>query len=113
MKSYFPVMCPCGNRFDATVVGRQFPESTRCASCGSTIFLSAPLGDVVGMTILGRAWTELKDGDWTLAILLSAMAVECDLAYLFMKWNEVDLLLTRTPDDADRENWEEQWRTVR
>jgi hypothetical protein len=62
------------------------------------------------MTILGRAWTELKDGDWTLAILLSAMAVECDLAYLFMKWNKEDLLLTRTPDDADREKWEEQWR---
>jgi hypothetical protein len=61
------------------------------------------------MAILGRAATELQNGDWTLAIVLGAMAVECDMAYLFMKWKGIDLE-TRMPGEADREEWEKQWR---
>jgi hypothetical protein len=69
-----------------------------------------PLGNVVGMAILGRAETELKTGDWTLAIVLAAMAVECELVYLFMKWNRIDLMLVKNPTDADDDVWEKQWR---
>ena len=38
------------------------------------------------------------------------MAVECDMAYLFMKWKRIDLMDTRMPSDADREEWEKEWR---
>jgi hypothetical protein len=38
------------------------------------------------------------------------MAVESDLAFLFMKWNRIDLMLARNPTDADDEEWEKQWR---
>jgi len=62
------------------------------------------------MAILGRAATEMKNEDWTLAIVLAAMAVECELVYLFMKWNRIDLMLVRNPTDADDEGWEKQWR---
>lgn len=58
----------------------------------TTITLVEPLGNVVGMAILGRAQEELKDEDWTLAIVLAAIAVECELVYLFTKWNRVDRL---------------------
>ena len=60
-----------------------------------------------------RAATELAGGDSTLTIVLAAMAVESQLAYLFMKWNRVDLTLQRNPTDADEEEWEERWRDIR
>jgi hypothetical protein len=69
-----------------------------------------PLGNFAGQLIISRSWTELKNGDWTLTIVLGAMAVECEMARLYLKWNEVDLLSTRSANDADREEWEERWR---
>jgi hypothetical protein len=57
-----------------------------------------------------RAATELTNGDWTLAIVLGAMGVECDLVYLFMKWKRIDHVSTGTPINADEEEWEQQWR---
>jgi len=95
------------------VTGTQLPQSAQCPRCDTTIWLVEPLGNVVGMAILGRAATEMKSGDWTLAIVLAAMAVECELVYLFMKWNRIDLMLVRNPTDADEEGWEKQWRDVR
>jgi hypothetical protein len=110
MKFSFPVTCACGETFLVHVAGTQFPKSAQCPICDTAIWLVAPLGNVVGMAILGRAATEMKNGDWTLAIVLAAMAVECDLVYLFMKWNRIDLMLVRNPTDADDEEWEKQWR---
>jgi hypothetical protein len=61
------------------------------------------------MVIMGRATSELRNGDWTLAILLAAIAVECDLAYLFMKWKRIDLMPTRMPNKADEDSWQKEW----
>jgi hypothetical protein len=110
MKFSFPVTCACGETFPVHVTGTQLPKSAQCPKCESSIWLVEPLGNVVGMAILGRAETELKNGDWTLTIVLAAMAVECELVYLFMKWNRIDLILVRNPTDADDEGWEKQWR---
>src|SRR5258708_13653937 len=110
MKFSFPVTCACGETFLVHVTGTQVPKSGQCPGCDTTISLVEPLGNVVGMAILGRAVTEMKNGDWTLAIVLAAMAVECELVYLFMKWNRIDLMLVRNPTDADDEGWEKQWR---
>jgi hypothetical protein len=110
MKFSFPVTCACGETFLVHVAGTQFPKSAQCHICETAIWLVEPLGNVVGMAILGRAATEMKNGDWTLAIVLAAMAVECELVYRFMKWNRIDLMLVRNPTDADDEEWEKQWR---
>jgi hypothetical protein len=110
MNFSFPVTCACGDTFLVHVTGTQFPKSAQCPRCATTIWLVEPLGNIVGMAILGRAATEMKNGDWTLAIVLAAMAVECELVYLFMKWNRIDLMLVRNPTDADDEGWEKQWR---
>jgi hypothetical protein len=101
MKFSFPVTCGCSETFPVHVTGAELPKSAECPKCKSTIWLVEPLGNVVGMAILGRAATELKNGDSTLAIVLAAMAVECELVYLFMKWNRIDLMLVRNPTDAD------------
>jgi hypothetical protein len=114
MKFSFPVTCACGETFLVHVAGTQFPQNAECPRCDTAIWLVETLGNVVGMAIIGRAAAEMKSGDWTLAIVLAAMAVECDLAFLFMKWNRIDLMLVRNPTDADDEGWEKQWRdTVR
>jgi hypothetical protein len=110
MKFSFPVTCGCGETFPVHVSGTQFPKAAHCPECHSSIWLVEPLGNVVGMAILGRAATELQSGDWTLSIVLAAMAIECDMAYLFMKWRGIDLMDKRMPGDADRDAWEKQWR---
>jgi hypothetical protein len=79
MKFSFPVPCRCGETFQVPVTGPELPKSAQCPKCELTTWLVTPLGNVVGMAILGRAATELKNGDWTLAIVLAAMAVECEL----------------------------------
>ena len=110
MKFSFPVTSACGETFLVHVAGTQFPKSAQCPICDTAIWLVEPLGNVMGMAILGRAATEMKNGDWTLAIVLAAMAVECELVYRFMKWNRIDLMLVRNRTDADDEEWEKQWR---
>jgi hypothetical protein len=111
MKFSFPVPCGgCGKTFSVRVTGTELPKTAQCPKCEMTTWLVAPLGNVVGMAIQSRAATELNSGDWTLAIVLAAMAVECELVYLFMKWNRIDLMLVRNPSDADDEGWEKQWR---
>jgi hypothetical protein len=110
MKFSLPVTCACCETFLVEVTGNQLPKDAHCPRCQATIWLVEPLANVVGMAILSRAAAERKSGDWTLTIVLSVMAVECQLAYLFMKWNWIDLMLVRNPTDADEDGWEEQWR---
>jgi hypothetical protein len=110
MKFSFSVSCNCGKTFRVHVTGNNLPESAQCPKCKSIIWLVEPLGNVVGMGILSCAEAELQKGDCTLAIVLAAMAVECELVYLFMKWNRIDLMPVRNPTDADDEAWETQWR---
>jgi hypothetical protein len=112
MKFSFPVQCSCGENFPVHVTGSQLPKSAKYPKCSASIWLIEPLGNVVGMAMLSRANAELESQDWTLAILLAAMAVECELVYLFMKWNRIDLMPVKATD-ADDEAWEEEWpRTI-
>jgi hypothetical protein len=60
--------------------------------------------------ILSRAWDELKRDDYTLVIVLSAMAIECELARLFFKWTDLEIMDKRMPTQADADTAEEQWR---
>jgi hypothetical protein len=114
MKYAFPVPCQqCGEIFLVNVNGEDIPDYAHCPACEASIYLIAPLGNVVGMAILARASSEFKGKDWTLTIVLSAMAVECQLAWLFTKWNRIMLGLQRNPTDADEEAWENEWRDIR
>jgi hypothetical protein len=55
-----------------------------------------------------RAQQELEDEDVTLAVILSAVAVEGQMAYLFFKWKKVDSF---TFDIANQ--WEKEWAGMR
>jgi hypothetical protein len=113
VKFSIPVTCDDCGEFLVDVNGTQLPKDAQCPKCGRTIWLVEPLGNIVGMAIMRRAATEFASGDSTLTIVLAAMAVESQLAYLFMKWNRVHLTLQRGPTDADEEEWEERWRDIR
>ena len=114
MKFSLPVTCHCCEEtFSVNVTGTQYPEDALCPKCHATIWLVQPLGNLVGTAIRWRADSEFQAGDWTIAIVLSAMAVECDMAFLFMKWNRVELMVSREPNAADEEEWETKWRDTR
>lgn len=113
MKFSIPIICSDCSQFLVDVNGTQFPEDAQCPKCHKTIWLAGPLGNIVGMAIVRRAATELAGGDSTLTIVLAAMAVESQLAYLFMKWNRISLTLQRNPTSADEDGWEERWRDIR
>jgi uncharacterized short protein YbdD (DUF466 family) len=59
----------------------------------------------------------MKDDDFTLAIMLGAMAVECELAFMFFKWTRIDMKMKMSNLGADikitqghEDAWEKQYR---
>src|SRR3954468_19982119 len=110
MKSSSTVTCSCGQTITLKATGTRVPKEDQCPQCHAVLWFVQPPGNFAGQLILNRSWTELKNGDWTLAIVLGAMAVECEMARLYLKWNEIDLMPTSTATDADQEEWEDRWR---
>jgi DNA-directed RNA polymerase subunit RPC12/RpoP len=109
MKNSLPVVCPsCGEQFPQETTGSQLPEYVDCPECDARIYNISPLGNFVTSLLMHRAQQELQNKDVTLAIILSAVAVEGQMAYLFFKWKKVDNL---TFDIAKQ--WEEDWTEMR
>lgn len=116
MKSAISVTCQCGEPITVQATGTQAFKDTQCPSCKAPIWFVAPLGNQVGLRIMNRAWIELQQEDFTLTIVLSAMAVECELAYFYVKWKALDFAWANdTPfhDPVKREEYAEEWRNFR
>jgi hypothetical protein len=114
MKSSITIPCSCGSQIPLDIRGSVLPDSAKCGACGATIYLMAPLGNVVTMLLMERAKWELKNKDITMAILLSAMAVEAQISWVFFKWREIDDgLLPHEQTQAHRERWEGEWTDMR
>jgi hypothetical protein len=115
MKSSIPIVCPaCSEKFALEISGRNLPKYSQCPKCGTQPYNFWPLGNVVTLLLMERAKQELANGDVTIAILLSAIAVEGEMAYLFFKWKGIDsgkLLANQTPQD--RKVWEVEWAKLR
>lgn len=114
MKWKVTVTCQqCGQSSTHESSGTQELKDTQCPHCKTPFWFIKPLGDFVGMTIFNRAWEELQKKDFTLVIVLSAMAVECNLAFLFSKWKEIELMDTKMPvTQADKDVWIELWNDI-
>jgi len=109
MKNSLPVVCPsCGAQFRQETTGSQLPEHVDCPECHARIYNLSPLGNFVTSLLMHRAQQELDNKDVTLAIVLSAVAVEGQMAYLFFKWKKVDSF---TFDVAKQ--WEKDWSEMR
>jgi len=91
MKNSLPVVClSCGSQFSQEISGSQLPDYADCPKCRARIYNVSPLGNFITSLLMHRARQEFQSKDVTLAIVLSAVAVEGQMAYLFFKWNKVD-----------------------
>jgi len=109
-----PLQCGCGERFTLEILGSVPPNYAQCPNSHSSGYVFKPLGNLVTKLLMERARQDLKNGDTTVAILLSAIAVEGEMAYLFFKWKGIDsgkYLGNRTQDDLDE--WESDWANMR
>ncbi len=115
MKLSIPIICPaCGDTFSLDVSGGNLPNYSHCPKCGARPYNNWPLRNIVTLLLMERAKQELANRDVTLAILLSAVAVEAETAHLFLKWRGIDsgkLLGNQTPED--RKHWQDEWANMR
>jgi hypothetical protein len=112
MKVPLPVTCPaCKKQFALDVRGSDLPEYTKCPKCGAQSRNLWPLGNAVTILLMERAKQELADGDVTIAILLSSMAVEGEMAFLFFKWTGIDARkFPHAVTEADQKEWDDAWK---
>jgi hypothetical protein len=112
----FPALVPCqcgtANEVEATGTER-FPADVKCPVCQTTTHLID--NSTVGRRVLYRSQAELQSGDFTLSIILSAMAVECELAFMFFKWKRIDSNLAKLGHEnqltaRDSDSWEQEYR---
>jgi hypothetical protein len=110
MRVSIPVNCSCGNKFLADgYAGKKFPVSI-CPSCKTPIHIIEHLSiSVVADLLLYRSKTEMEGGDYTLSIICSAMAVECALTQVFLKWRKIESRIY-LPSDDEQNAWEDELR---
>src|SRR5258707_4992560 len=113
MKSSFPIRCQCGYEIVLEPVGTDSFKDTSCPNCHSAICVVD--NGFVSTRVFNKSFSELHSGDFTLSIIFSAMAVECELARVFVKWKEIDLGLPPDVTQADRDSWDlllRQWAKI-
>jgi len=99
-----PIRCQCGKAIVLETTSITLFPDTHCPACNAAIWLD---GDgLVRTRMLNKGWTELKSGNFTLAIIFSAIAVECELGRVFTKWKNIDEMLVRPrPWRGDQDSW--------
>jgi hypothetical protein len=114
MKFPIPVACSnCGCDFSALGYGKERFPPAKCPKCGELIHIIDPLTiSVIADRLLYRSMYEVVEGDPTVSLICSAMAVECALTEVFLKWKKLDheRATHRQTTDAEREAWEEEYR---
>jgi hypothetical protein len=115
MKSPVSIACQCGHHFIAETSGVEPLPDTQCPKCQMPIWIVQGLADFVNVRIMNRAWAELMGKDFTLTIVLSAMAVESEFARQYIKWRKVDYGLSTDTSVtlAKEDEWEDEWREFR
>ena len=93
MKIAVPVICSaCGTEFSAFGVGEQRIPPATCPKCGAQIHLLDPLSvSVIADRLLYRSKHELDEGDYTLSIICSAIAVETAFTQAFINGRALNI----------------------
>ncbi|MHC4174649.1 MAG: hypothetical protein ACYTBX_15025 [Planctomycetota bacterium] len=88
MKIPFALLCPqCKQEAQLRVNLQDTTFEGKC-KCGQTLTLTRWV--TVGLYILKRSWHELTvEEDYSLSIVFSAVAFECQLTQLYFKWSKV------------------------
>jgi hypothetical protein len=74
-------------------------KDTSCPECHNAIIVAD--SGFVSTRIFNKAWQFLQVGEYTISTIMGAMAVESELARLYIKWREIDsgLLPNEVTDD--------------
>jgi len=109
-KQEFP--CACGGIFAFSTYGEAAWPTVVCSKCGAAAGQINPLSvSVTGERLLYRSKQELNGGDYTLSIVIGAMAVESYLTRLFFKVKGMDSFATTFtwPTEAEEKAWEKEY----
>lgn len=113
MKFFVPVRCSCGQEFLADGYAEERLPATVCPKCQSAGIPWERLSiSIVADRLLYRSNAEIEGGDYTLSIICSAMAVECALTQVYLKWKEIEnLRITEHLATGDEKAaWETEYR---
>jgi hypothetical protein len=91
MKFTINPICSCGRKLTSTAYGDGDFESVVCPDCNMTYHQVEPLSvSPAAERLLLRSNAELEAGDYSLAVVIGAMAVEAFLTSFFMKLKGMD-----------------------
>jgi hypothetical protein len=112
MRFQYNQPCQCGGSIAFTTTGdNRFPPAL-CESCGRSGNLIDPLSpSVTADRLIYRSKAELEAGDYSVAILLAAIAVETFLTQIFLKLKGMEHYASgfAWPDEAQEALWEEEY----
>jgi HEPN domain-containing protein len=113
MKFQIPFTCQsCGEDHFAPAYAEQPIDPPTCPKCGAVIYLFDPLTLSIGaVRAHSRSQSELKNGDFSISIICSAVAVESYLTAAFLKWKGIANYKVAGifPADAEVETWEQEF----
>jgi len=104
--------CECGGTYAFSSDGDADFGPATCSRCGSTAHLIDPLSvSVTGERLLYRSEADLKNGEYSLSIVVGVMAVESFLTRLFLKLKGMEnFAVTFEPANSAQEaEWEKEF----
>lgn len=112
MKFEIENTCDCGGRYVFSAYGdAEFGRAT-CSRCGKSMYAIDPLSvSITAERLLYRSLAELEDGDYSLSIVIAAMAVESYLTRLFLKLKgmETYAVTFKLPTAEEEAAWEKEY----
>jgi hypothetical protein len=112
MKFSMLVPCgKCGNQMTVEATGEECYPDAQCNVCGTATWVTDD--GRISRRAFCRAEVELVREDWSVAIILGAMSVECELAYLYSKWKSIEAnLLPNEVTLSQTDLWEKEFREL-
>jgi hypothetical protein len=111
MKFHQKVLCPCGETFSFDASGTGDWSTSVCPKCRTASWMMDALSvSVPSERLLYRAKHELQQGDFSLCIIIGAIAAEGFMSALFFKMKNLDSGIFGKATEEQEEIWEEEYR---
>jgi hypothetical protein len=104
--------CDCGGRYVFSAYGDAELGPATCGKCGRSAHAMDPLSvSVTAERLLYRSKAELECGDYSLSIVIAAMAIESFLTRLFLKLKGMDNYAATfsLPAGTQEEEWAREY----
>jgi len=114
MKFQMPIECHKCGRQDPIDMHLDDGSCEWVCECGEANFVVLGTGVTLGYRLLYRSEFEYRQRkDYSMATVMAATAVDCELSRLFLKWQQIAALRANTdPDDAAIDQMLRRFKTV-